>query len=77
MATAKSEPTFVTMRDGSVLPILVLRRVWGLEERGVTFRLDGDAVTISPGRLLDDNDRAFLREHKAMLISILSTEVRA
>jgi len=67
---------FVTMRDGSVLPVPVLRRLWDLEARGLRFRLDdGDDVVVSPGRLLDDSDRAFLTANKATIISILSMEV--
>lgn len=68
---------FVTMRAGLVVPVDVLRRLWLLEERGVTFRLGDDGfVQGGPSRLPNDDDRAFLREHKPMLVSILCAEVR-
>jgi len=73
-----SECEYVTLRDGRAVPVPVLQRLWRLEERGVRFRLDddGDGMQVGPSRLLDDNDRAFLREHKAIVLSILSAEVR-
>jgi len=67
---------FVTLRDGRVIPVPVLRRLWLLEERGVKFRLDGDGVLVGPKRLLDADDLAFIAEHKPMVVSILSAEVR-
>ena len=70
--------SFITMRDGSVLPVPVLQRLWALEARGLKFRLDpGDDVVVSPGRLLDDSDRAFVTANKRLIITILSMEVRA
>jgi hypothetical protein len=73
---ASTSDGFVTMKDGTVLPVPVLQRLWAIEARGLAFRLDdGDDLVVSPGRLLDDSDRAFLREHKATIITILSMEV--
>jgi hypothetical protein len=68
---------FVTLRDGLAVPVPVLQRLWSLEERGVTFRLEDGGMQVGPSRLLDDNDRAFLREHRAIVLSILSSEVAA
>jgi hypothetical protein len=68
---------YVTLRGGFVVPADTLRRVWALEERGVIFRLDGDGVVVGPSRLLDESDTAFLREHKATLITILAGETHA
>jgi hypothetical protein len=68
----------VTLRDGQAVPLPVLRRLWSLEERGVTFRLESEGfVEVGPSRLLDDDDRTFLRQHKLILVSILAVEVHA
>ncbi len=68
----------VTLRDGRAVPTPVLRRLWTLEERGVRFRLEGDGdILVGPRRLLEDTDLAFIRAHKALVISILKMEVRA
>jgi hypothetical protein len=68
---------YVIMRSGLVIPANLLRRLWALEERGVHIRLDGEDVVVGPRRLLDDGDLAFIREHKALVLSILAGEVRA
>jgi hypothetical protein len=67
---------FVTMKDGTVLPVPVLRRLWDIEAAGVHFQLDGGDVVAGPRRLLDDSDLAFVRTNKALIISILSMDVR-
>jgi hypothetical protein len=67
---------YVTLRGGQAVPLAVLRRLWALEERGLRFRLDDDDLLVGPRRLVDDNDRLFLRDHKAIVLSILSGEVR-
>jgi hypothetical protein len=72
-----SPSDFVTLRNGSVVPVPVLRRLWALEERGVRFRFDDDEVFVGPSRLLGDGDRAFLREHRALVLSLLGGEVPA
>jgi hypothetical protein len=64
------------MRGGTLLPIPVLRKLWSIEARGVRFELDDEDVVVGPRRLLDDAALAFITEHKPMLVSILSAEVR-
>ncbi len=66
---------FVTMRDGLIVPADVLKRMWMIEERGVQFRLDEGDVLVGPRRLLAQADLDFVREHKALIVSILSMEV--
>jgi hypothetical protein len=40
---------------------------------GVTLRLDGDhGLAIGPRRLLTDNDRVQIRQHKAELLAIVA-----
>ncbi len=68
---------YVTLRDGRVVPVPVLRRLWRLEERGVKFQLDGDGVLVGPRRLLDADDLAFVTEHKPFVVDILRMEVCA
>ena len=72
-----SASDYVTLRDGRVIPVPVLARLWKLEERGVKFRLDGDGVLVGPRRLVDADDLAFIREHKPLIVSILTAEVTA
>ena len=66
---------YITLRGGQVISVPVLRRIWDIEARGVRFECEGDEVIVGPRRLLEDGDLTFLREHKAMLMSILSGEV--
>jgi len=73
----QSRCELITMRDGTVLPVPVLRRLWDIEARGVHFALDGEDVVIGPKRLLDDGDLAFIRDNKALVVSILGMEVTA
>ena len=76
---SSSESDLVTFRDGRVVPVAVLRRLWTLEERGIVFRLDDDgAVQVGPVRLLAEEDRAFLHEHRELIVGILAVgEVHA
>ena len=63
---------WVTLKGGLVVPVPFLRRLWALEERGVRFRLDAEDVLVGPTRLLDDADLQYLRQLKALLVSVLS-----
>ena len=68
---------YVTLRNGRVIPVPVLSRLWDLEVRGVKFRLDDGGVFAGPRRLLESDDLDFLAEHKSFVVSILTSEARA
>ena len=72
-----SASDLITMRDGTVLPVPVLRRLWAIEAGGVRFERDGDDVLIGPSSLLTDETRAFVRANKVMILTILSMQVTA
>jgi hypothetical protein len=44
-----------------------------LRESGLTIKMDGDALRVSPKDALTDETRALIRAHKAELLDALST----
>jgi len=64
----------IAFRDGRVVPVAVLRRLWNLEERGLAIGLDDNgAVRVTPAKLLSDEDRAFLRQYRDAVADILNS----
>ena len=57
----------VTLLGGIPVAVDVLRFAWGLEERGVELRVDGDALVVRPKQILSDADVVFLKQHRAEL----------
>jgi len=54
----------VTMRDGPVVSLPVLQRLWKIEARGASFSTTESGFTITPPYgMLTRDDRAFLLAH--------------
>ena len=64
----------ITLKDGFVVEVAALRRLWDLEERGVHFSLlDDGRVRVAPADRLTADDRAFLHAHHNLVIYSLTT----
>lgn len=69
-----AEPDLVTLKGGLVVPVHVLRRLWTLEDGGLQIHLadDGADLLVGPPSKLSDETRAFLRQHKPMILHLLT-----
>jgi hypothetical protein len=68
---SNSDPVLVVLRSGLSVPVDVLRLLWELETRGLSVRIDGDGLTVGPRRLLTDEDRSAIREHRDELKALV------
>ncbi len=51
--------------------------ILGLQERGATLQLEGEALRVTPAALLTDADLVAWREHKREIIALLETASQA
>ena len=51
---------FITLRDGTVVDLEVLQRLWGLEARGASFVVTAGGFDVKPDGILTRGDRDFL-----------------
>jgi hypothetical protein len=71
-----SASDFVTLRSGVVMPAEAIRVVLNLEERGLHFDAEGDALVVGPKALLTDVDRANLRRWRNHILDMLAQPER-
>jgi hypothetical protein len=58
-------PKVVTLRDGTIVSLAVLERLWAIEGRGGIFVLtDNGGYNVEPKGIVTANDRVFLLEHR-------------
>ena len=79
LLTSSSElDELVPLKDGLTLPLSSIARAIDLEIRGFRLRAEPDGrLVVSPGGRLTDDDRRWLREHKADVIAICEYRERA
>ena len=61
----------VRMRDGEIVSLRVLRRLWEIEARGGSFVVVDNGFDIQPHSTLTATDRAFLLQHLDEAIKIV------
>jgi hypothetical protein len=55
----------ITLRDGTVVSLAVLKCLWAIEARGGRLnRTDDGGFQVMPQGIVTPNDRVFLREHR-------------
>lgn len=64
----------VTLRGGVAVPVAALRLALDLEGRGITLRVEEDALIIRPRQLLTEADIALLKQHRNDLKRIAAYE---
>ena len=67
----------VTLAEGLTVPLSALRTLWALEDRGLSFAIDGDSIIVRPRQLLTDEDRAAIRQWREDVKAILANEAPA
>lgn len=74
MLTPTMAPELVTLQGGVMVSRAALRLLWDFEARGLDVRVATDGtgrILVGPNRLLDDDDRALIREYKEELIRLV------
>ena len=64
----------VTMRDGRVVSLQVLRRLWEIEARGGSFVVVDNGFDVEPDSTLTPRDRAFILKHLDEAIRIVELQ---
>lgn len=67
-----SASDFVFLTGGLTVPLPALQVLWRLENRGVSFALDGDGIIARPRATLTEDDRAVIRRYRQHIIAILT-----
>jgi hypothetical protein len=62
----------ITLRNGTVIPAVVLYLLQDMENRGLKVRLDGAQIIATPKYLLTEKDRAAVRQYRPHVIAVLS-----
>jgi len=75
-STIDTKPTIdgdqtVRMRDGQVVSLQVLRRLWEIEARGGSFVIVDNGFDVEPDSTLTATDRAFILRHLDEAIRIV------
>ena len=52
-------------------PFAAVRAMNGMRQAGFTLELDGNALMVSPAARLNEQQRGFVRAHKAALVALL------
>ena len=61
----------VRMRDGQIVSLRVLRRLWEIEARGGSFVIVDNGFDVEPDSTLTATDRAFILRHLDEAIRIV------
>ena len=67
----------VTMRDGRVVSLQVLQRLWEIEARGASFVMVDNGFDVEPDSTLTATDRAFILRHLDEAIKIIELQEAA
>lgn len=60
-------PDTITLRNGLVVPVAVLKTAWELEDRGIQLRTEGRTLIVAPKDKLTPDEIAFVQEHRRAL----------
>jgi hypothetical protein len=61
----------IVLPGGLAVCFPALRLVWGLEERGLRLRAEGDTIVVSPRGRLSEDERAGLRRYRADVLALI------
>ena len=67
----------VTMRDGRLVSLQVLQRLWEIEARGGSFVIVDNGFDVEPDSTLTATDRAFILRHLDEAIRIVELQKAA
>ncbi len=71
LTSSRSE--FVALKGGLAVPLAALQLLWRLEDRGLEVRLsERGGLLVGPRAELTPDDRAAIREHKPVLVTLVA-----